>query len=131
VLVCTAEKQALQRDRCDPGAQVLSDNRQGQWHCLPAACQPPAHLWSSSCAGTGNHPGAAAATSQCSNSSYHWAELEDSTSQSAERKSLMLRGHLGEWKGLERRTKNISENRPESEVEVIRGSMQTNRKLQA
>lgn len=43
----------------------------------------------------------------------------------------MLRGHLGEWKGLERRTKNISENRPESEVEVIRGSMQTNRKLQA
>lgn len=35
----------------------------------------------------------------------------------------MLRGYLGEWKGLERRIKNILENRSEFEVEVIRGLM--------
>lgn len=43
----------------------------------------------------------------------------------------MLRGHLGEWKELQRTTKDISENGVESEVEVIRGLMQTNRTLQA
>lgn len=107
VLVCTAEKQAPHVAGVTLGLRYsqTTDEASGTACLLPAA--GPAHLWSSSCAGTGSHPAAAAATSQCSNSSYHWAALGDSTSQSAERKSWMLRGHLGEWKELERRTQDV------------------------
>lgn len=90
------------------GARVPSDT------ACPLA--GPAYLWNSSCAGTGSHPVAAAATSQCSNSSYHWAELGGSTSQSAEKRSLTRKVRLGEWKELEIRTKDISENSPRSRL---------------
>lgn len=105
---------------CSTEHQALHRTGFSHWHPgilrrrLPTA--GPAHLWNSSCAGTDSHPVAAAATSQCSNSSYHWAELGGSTSQSAEKRSWTRKERLGEWKELERRTKDISENSPRSRL---------------